>query len=168
MRVTEAINGRRSIRAFNADALPEGALDELKEAVRWAPSAMNAESRRFYFVTNKGKIEELCAVTRRGFKPEMPLIVIGCTHADGLARFGEKAERFSLMDVSASVENLLLAAHALGLGSVWCGAFDAEGVRKALAIPKEFEPVVLVPVGVPAEKPEGKRKPASETVVEVG
>jgi len=127
----------------------------LKEAVRWAPSAHNEESRFFYFVTSEKKIAELCAATGRQFKPDMGLVIVACSsNAD-----------YGVMDVSASVENALLQAVELGLGAVWVGAFNAKKVRAALGIPSNLTPEALVPVGEPAEKPEPtKRKPEKETV----
>jgi len=153
--VRDAILNRRSVRKWVKRPLTNKELEALKEAVRWAPSAHNEESRFFYFVTSEKKIAELCAATGRQFKPDMGLVIVACSsNAD-----------YGVMDVSASVENALLQAVELGLGAVWVGAFNAKKVRAALGIPSNLTPEALVPVGEPAEKPEPtKRKPEKETV----
>ncbi|MBI3393452.1 MAG: nitroreductase family protein, partial [Nitrospirae bacterium] len=66
-----------------------------------------------------------------------------------------------------SVQNLLLAAHARGLGGVWVGSFDEEPVRALLDIPDDLRPVALVPVGWPAEHPLPRSRVPHEQMVKV-
>lgn len=158
MELMAAIRTRRSIRRFESKAIPDEAANDLKQAVACAPSAGNLQSRFFYFVSDKKKIAEVCEATMRQYGPEMPLVVVACADYDAARHYGERGkEIYCVMDVAASVENLLLAAHAHGLGAVWCSAFDEQAVRKALDIPQHLRPLVVVPVGYPKEKP-GTRK----------
>ena len=155
MDVFEAIRERRSVRQWKETPLTKEQVDTLKDAVTWAPSACNMESRKIYFVFDEKKKAAVCAATGRQFLPKMPLVVVGCTDATRLSsRFGaEHGHDMAIMDVSASVQNLLLAAHALGLGAVWAGAIDRDAVAKALGAPKAVMPIVVVPIGYPTEKP---------------
>lgn len=165
----KAVKERRSVRKWKTKPIEADKIKELQEAVRWAPSAGNLESRKFYFVSNKEKIEALCEATMRQFKPAMPLVVVGCVDYEAVTHYGNRGrELYCVMDVSAAVQNLLLAAHSLGLAGVWCGAFHEDVVREVLELPEHLRPVTVVPLGYPDEKPgAGKRKPLSETVVEV-
>ncbi|MFH1056911.1 MAG: nitroreductase family protein [Candidatus Micrarchaeota archaeon] len=167
MDVAQASLERRSVRAWKNKPIPEKAVGLLKKAVEWAPSAGGLQSRFFYFVFNKKKIAEICAVTGRQFPPVMPLLVVACADLDSIRmKYPGKGEAsYVIMDVSASVENLLLQAHALGLGAVWTGAFDERKAREILSIPPRLKPVVVIPVGYPAEKPKPhERKKVVEEV----
>jgi len=156
MDVFQAILTRRSVRVWTEKQIPRDKIEKMKDAVEWAPSAGNLQSRFFYFLFDKKKIVSLCAATGGQFEPAMPLIVVGCADAEhSAARYGQRGrELYAIMDVSASVQNLLLQAHAEGLGAVWCCAFDEEKVCSILDVPAHLRPVVLVPIGFPAEKPE--------------
>jgi len=82
------------------------------------------------------------------------LVVVGCTDSEIAWRYGERGKNlYSICDVSVSIENLMLLAREEGLGTVWIGAFDEKEVIKILNLPKNLRPIVIVPVGYPAEKP---------------
>jgi len=155
MDVFEAICGRRSVRAWKDKPLTAEQVAALKDAVKWAPSACNMESRRFYFVFDEKRKAAVCAATGRQFPPKMPLVVVGCTDAARLsARFGaEHGHDMAIMDVSAATENMLLAAHSMGLGAVWASGINREAVAKAVGVAEGITPVVVVPIGHPDEKP---------------
>ncbi|MFH0834724.1 MAG: nitroreductase family protein [Candidatus Micrarchaeota archaeon] len=155
MDVSDAIRGRRSIRAWKDKPLSAEQVAALKGALNWAPSACNMESRKFYFVFDEKKKAAVCAAMGRQLPPKMPLVVVGCTDAARLSgRFGAgHGHDMAIMDVSASIENMLLAAHSMELGTVWAGAIDREAVAKAVAAPEGITPVVVVPIGYPDEKP---------------
>lgn len=155
MELRDAIRGRRSIRAFLDAPLPEGALDALKEAMLWAPSAGNLQARRFVLVRNPDLRKALGAATGQPRCFELaPLVVVGCSDRRIERRYGARGkDLYAVQDVAASVQNLLLTAYSLGLGAVWIGAFREDLVRDALSLEAWYRPVALVPVGVPAETP---------------
>ncbi|MEM2963288.1 MAG: nitroreductase family protein [Candidatus Anstonellales archaeon] len=158
MDVKEAILGRRSIRAYLNKKIDRKIIDELVDAMRFAPSSGNLESRNFYFVTNEAlrkKIALCCGEMQEEFISSAPLIVVACADRRIEKKYGKRGvELYSIMDVAASVENLHIRAYSLGLGTVWVGAFDEEEVREVLSIPPHLRPITIVPVGYPAEKPE--------------
>ncbi len=167
MEVLEAIRQRRSVRQFKKKPLPPEALDSLIDALRWAPSAGNLQSRRFYFVFNEGLKAHLARVALdQDFIAQAPLAVVACADQHIAWRYGERGLRlYCVMDVAASLQNLLLSATAQGLGSCWVGAFDEEEVRKLLELPSHLRPVAIVPIGFPAEHPEPPpRVPVKEAV----
>lgn len=170
MSMLEIIKKRRSIRAFEKREIPEEILEKLKEAIIWAPSAGNLQSRKFYFVFNQEIKEKLVeAALNQDFISEAPLVIVGCSDDKISWRYGERGKNlYSICDVSASIQNMMLLATELGLGSCWIGAFDEKGVSKILNLPKNLRPIAIVPLGYPAEKPSAPpRVSKKEAIVEI-
>ena len=168
MSIIEIIKGRRSIREFKDNRLPKEALDALIEAIRWAPSAGNLQSRKFYFIFNEDIRKKLAAAAlNQKFIAQAPLAVVACADHRVAFRYGERGiNLYSIQDVAASIENMLLTAHELGLGSVWVGAFSEEEVRKILGLPEALRPVAIIPVGYPARSPKSPSRMAKDDAVE--
>ncbi len=142
---------RRSVRGFEAER-PVSAEDEgrLLEAACQAPSAGNVQPWRFFAVTSpdmKAKLME--AALGQPWVGEAPLVIVACAdlsaHDKAYGRRG--VELYSIQDVAAAVENILLAATALGLGSCWVGAFKESKVAEALGLPRDVRPLAMVPIG---------------------
>ncbi len=160
------ILNRRSCRAFYPEPLPEAHVQVLLEAVRWAPSAGNRQPWHVFVVLNKQVREELAdAAYGQEFLARAPVVFVMCAIPfQSASRYGLRGETlYVYQDTAAAVQNLLLAATALGYGSCWVGAFDERWVREVLELPAEYRPVALVPVGLPAEEPEPpERRPLKE------
>lgn len=171
MDLREAILRRRSIRAFTDRPVDVDAVEALKEAVLWAPSAGNLQSRLFLFVTHEHTRRLLGAASYQAAIFEAaPLVVVGCADAAIVDEYGDRGrERYAVQDVAAAVQNLLLTAHAHGLGAVWIGAFEPDPVRAALELPERLEPIAMIPVGTAAEAPSPpEHKPPRELFRDVG
>ncbi len=155
MNILDIIKERRSIRRFKPDPIPEEILNELKDALIWAPSAGNLQSRRFYFVFNREVKERLSgAALNQHFIAEAPLVIVCCADNRIERFYGSRGrELYALQDVAASIQNLMLLAHSRGLGSVWVGAFNEGEVSRVMGLPVHLRPVAIVPVGYPAESP---------------
>jgi len=184
MSVLEAIRRRRSIRDFEDRPIPAGMLDNLIEALRWAPSAGNLQSRKFFFVQNIAAQKKLAAtvgnpdllsrvkkavknVLKHSFVSRAPLVVVACADRRISQRYGDRGvDLYSIQDAAASVMNMMLVAHDLGLGSVWVGGFDESKVVEILQLPENLRPVALVPVGYPAEAPVPPARKEGEQIVE--
>lgn len=147
------IFGRRSIREFTADKVPSAWVKLLLEAAMAAPNAMNLKPWQFVVVDDPEKIAELRKMMPFG-KYNAPLAFCVCGNLKALRK--PLVERFWVQDCSAATENLLLTAHALGLGSVWCGVHPVKtmeaSVRRALKLPEGIIPLNIIYVGYPAEK----------------
>jgi len=170
MEVSRAIKNRRSIREFQKKEIPGEIIEKLIEAIIWAPSAGNLQSRKFYFVFNEKIKKELVeAASGQDFIAQAPLVVVGCTDERIPLRYGERGKNlYSICDVSASIQNLVLEATELGLGTCWVGAFDEEEVSKILNLPKNLRPVAIIPVGYSAEKPSPpERKKVEEVITKI-
>jgi nitroreductase len=155
MDVLEAIRRRRSIRRFRRDEIPGTAFALFEEALLSAPSAGNLQSRRFYFVFRQDLKDKLAAAAYgQDFIRDAPVAVVCCSDLRIGRRYGERGVSvYALQDVAASVQNLLVVAASLSLGTVWVGAFDEDKAAKILDLPPYLRPVAIVPVGFPDEKP---------------
>jgi nitroreductase len=169
MSVLEAIKSRRSIRDFQKRGIPAVAIESLIDALRWAPSAGNLQSRRFYFVLDPDVKKELArAALNQDFIAGAPLTVVACLDRRIAVRYGERGVNlYSIQDVSASIMSLMLAAQELGLGTVWVGAFNEFDVFEILKMPDYLRPIALVPVGYPSRTPHPTPRLAREELVTV-
>lgn len=167
----KAILERRSCRSFRSDPLPAEHMDMLIESMRRAPSAGNRQPWRFYVVTSQNKKRALAeaAYGQEFIIPAPVVFVVATVSAESYDRYGDRGRRlFCIQDTAAAVENLMLAATALGYGSCWIGAFDDAAVAKVLSLPSGHQPVALIPVGRPARfgRRTGRRPP-EEVVIKV-
>jgi len=168
MNLLEIIKSLRSVRKFQAKEIPEKIIDDLIEALIWAPSAGNLQSRKFYFVFNQKVKEELNQATfsKRGFLTSAPLVIVGCTDDKITTNYGERGKNlYSICDVAAAIQNMMLLAQSKGLGTCWVGAFDETKVAPVLNLPHNLRPIVIMPVGFPAESPKAPgRLPKNEII----
>jgi len=185
MTVLDAIKQRRSIRQFLDRQVPEDAKQILIEALRWAPSAGNLQSRKFYFVLNEDlkrklasavgnpglipKMKKIAKITLKRFHMiEAPLVIVACMDRSIVQRYGERGEHlYAIQDVAVSIMSMMLAAHELGLGSLWLGAFNERAVVEALNLPGSHRPVAIIPVGYPMHIPAPPPRKQAEEVVQV-
>jgi nitroreductase len=185
MELMEAIKGRRSIRKYRTEPVPEEALKTVLEAARLAPSWSNTQCWRLVVVRDKETKSKL-ADTLKGIKAgrtnpadeavrTAPVVIAACAEL-GLTGYyrdesGEnklatdKGEAWYMFDVALAMQNMSLAAHALGLGTVHTGLLDAVGAAKILGIPENVVVVELLPLGWPDEEPAARpRKEINEFV----
>jgi nitroreductase len=179
MEVLEAMKTRRSIRHYKPDPVDDKTLETVMEAARWAPSWGNTQCWRFVVVRDSSiKTEMANTLIETVEKPDgtiynpsfraitqAPVVIVVCAK---LGRSGFKAGNvpvtdkgdWYMFDVALAMQNLALAAHALGLGTVHVGAFDAEKATKILNVPEGFCVVEMMPLGFPER--EGKAPPRKE------
>ena len=158
MDVMDAIRGRRSIRKYKPDPVPESALHTLMEAIRWAPSWANTQCWEVIVVRgSKAKSELSTALGETNpalsSMTEAPLILILCGKK-GISGYSKGQPRtargdWMMFDVGLAMENLCLAAHSLGLGTVIIGSFDHKKVEEIMGVPQNVEVVAMTPLGYP-------------------
>lgn len=154
MDALEALNTRRSIRAFTPRPVSLDLVRELIRAAMHAPSAGNEQPWHFLIITERDLLERIPDFhPYAGMLSEAPVAVLVC----GDTR-QEKHPGMWVQDCAAATQNLLLAAHAKGLGAVWVGIHPREDriepVRRLIDLPEAIVPFALIPVGHPAETPE--------------
>lgn len=153
MDALEALKGRRSIRLYKDKPVPRKTIEEIVDTARLAPSANNFQPWEFIVVTDRDMKAKIADLTDYGkFIAQSGACIVV---------FSKNVKRY-LEDGSAATENILIAAHALGLGACWVAGSNkayAEPLREVLGVPLGYKLVALVAVGYPAEKPapHGKR-----------
>ena len=179
----DTLKERRSIRKYQARPVPDELIREVLEAAGWAPSAHNAQPWRFIVLADAQAKRRLAEAMAKAWAADMvkdgvsieaeefkarverfaaaPVLILACVSTEDMAKQLD-AERqiverdLAVQSLGAALENLLLAAHSLGLGACWfCApAFCKDTVREALKIPAEVEPQALIALGYPDEKPQ--------------
>jgi nitroreductase len=159
------LKGRRSIRRYRPDPVPDEMVGQLLEAGRWAPSASNRQPWALIVIrdeTIRQQVAQHAAYyfIRWAHVAEAPLLLVLC--GDGRNRI---YRRFLHEDVGLAGGQIMLQAKALGLGSCWIGALDRKAISGILKLPDHLEIVALLTVGFPAEDPPPtSRKPLAEIV----
>lgn len=164
MEVKEAIQTRRSVRAYQDKEVPEEKIKKVLEAARSAPSANNQQPWKFIVVKDPKNREKLTrAAANQSFVGEAPVIIIAVAlQPESVMRCG--VPKYPV-DLAIAVDHMTLLAVDEGLGTCWIGAFYQDEVRKILNIPEKYKVVALLPLGFPADKPGSKfRKPLEEIV----
>lgn len=159
MDVLEAIKTRRSVRRFKKEKIPPNLLKEVLEVARWAPSARNSQPWRFIIIVDDLKRRVANATTAGKFLAEAPLGIAVAVNT--------RATRHPAEDGAAATMNILLAAHALGLGACWIGSYGSsyeEEVKRMLSIPEEWALLSIVALGYPDERPVSRRLELRELV----
>lgn len=161
----ENIMTRTSIRQFKEQPVEQEKVDIMLKAAMAAPTAVNLQPWHFIVITDKKAIGLLS-----GNQPtNAPLLIAVCGNTDKTTmENGNKLPDFWVQDVSAATENLLLAAHALGLGAVWTGVYPVmertAEVANVLNCPPNIIPLAVVRIGYPDEAPEPKNKFKEENI----
>ena len=156
----DVIATRTSVRAYRDCPVGADTVELLLRAAMAAPSAVNRQPWAFVVVDDRELLRELSgALPFAKMAAHAPLAVVVC---GDLSRNPGASGDWWVMDASAASENLLLAAHALGLGAVWTGVYPrderVEAVRRVLGLPADVVPLNLIPVGYPADNPAPKQK----------
>ena len=182
MEVIEAIKTRRSIRKYKSTPVDGKTIELVLEAARWAPSWKNSQCWRFIVVRDskiKNKLADtLIAVSadrpNRAAEAirQAPVVIVACAELGKSGYYAREPREpvtdkgdWYMFDVALAMQNLVLAAHSLGLGTVYIGAFDAKKVASILGVPEGFCVVSMTPLGYPDEEPPIRpRKELSEIV----
>jgi len=150
MELLEGIYTRRSVRQFTGQPVEREQLLEIIKAGTWAPSGLNNQPWRFAIVQDAAVRDNLAKLTKYHFVIEGAPACIA-VFVDRRVMYHDVKDHQA---IGACIQNMLLAAHALGLGAVWLGEIlkNAEGVRTQLGLPEHLELMAVVALGHPAAK----------------
>lgn len=171
MEFFEVLEKRHSIRSFYRRAISNEQEQAILEAANRAPSAGNLQSYEIYLVQQTGTLKDLArAALNQEFIAQAPLALVFCANPQrSIPRYGQRGRNlYCIQDATIACAYAQLAATALGLASVWVGAFDDGAVRKAIGVGEELVPVAILPVGYPAEKPRITRRRSLSDLVNPG
>jgi nitroreductase len=182
MELMEAIKGRRSIRRYTSKAVDDKTLEIILEAARQAPSWHNTQCWRFIVVRDSQTRNRLAdtGIEMNQGKPNWgaeamritPIAIVACAEMRKSGYYikepkGPVTDKgdWYMYDVALAMQNLTLAAHALGLGTVNIGAFDAIKAAEILGVPEGYAVVSMTPLGYPDQEPNPRpRKELAEIV----
>lgn len=160
---------RRSVRRFDRRPIPREVLRSILDAADAAPSAGDLQAYKIVCVQDASTRCALAeAAQQQIFVAQAPVVLVFLADTErSSARYGWRgAELYGVQDASIACAYAQLQAHVLGLGSTWVGAFDERTVAHLLQAPKGMRPVAMLPLGYPAEQPEGSpRRGVAELVV---
>jgi len=164
----ELIDARHSVRAFAAQRVADEHLQAILAAANRAPSAGNRQAYEIYVVTDAGRKDRLVeAAGGQGFLAQAPVALAFCAHpARSAGRYGRRgAGLYCVQDATIACAYAQLAATALGLATVWVGAYDDDAVRAVLGVGSDLIPVAVLPIGHAAEVPTERGRRALEDLV---
>ena len=165
MDFSELITYRGSIRGYKSDPVEENKLLAVLEAARMAPTAHNNQPFRLIVIHTQGREGDLGRIYGRPWFTQPPLVicVVGVP-SEGWVRHDGK--NYYEVDVAIAMDHLILAAHNLGLGTCWVGAFNPEAASEVLNLPEDIVPIAFTPLGYPDKEPREKvRKTLDELVM---
>ncbi len=157
----DIVKGRRSVRKYDAREVPAEALDTILEAVRWAPSWANTQCWEIVVVRDPSVKEQLQAALppkgnpAAGAMVQAPVVLALCGRLKSSGYYKDQVTTkfgdWFMFDLGIACQNICLAAHALGLGTVVVGLFDHDRARAVLKVPQGCELVAMIPLGFPAK-----------------
>lgn len=158
METLEALLTRRSVRQFEDKPVPDEMVRQILEAAMMAPSALNSQPWQFVVVNERERLDaiaELHPYVKMVLQVPVGILVCGDVTK-------ERFPGYWVQDCSAAMQNILLAAHGLGLGSVWTGIYPMEeriaGYRALLGLPEHVIPLGFAPIGWPAQQPKSNSR----------
>ncbi len=169
--VIESIMTRSSVRNYTEQRVSDDMVTTMLKAGMAAPTAGNRQPWEFYVVRDTNIIKQTINVSKYTAPmnqiAQLAIVVCGVPSESFPA-----GPTYWVQDVSAATENILLAAHGLGLGAVWCGVYPGEDrvatLRGLLDVPEKLEPFCIIMIGHPKDEPKIKDKWRPERVHYIG
>ena len=169
MEFFEVLEKRTSIRAYADIPVEEEKVEQILEAINRAPSAGNLQTFDVYVVTNIKKRTELAIASRKQhFIAQAPVVLVFCAHPRlrSLIRYRIRGlTLYTLQDATIACSFAMLSATALGLSTVWVGAFKEYKVRQIIKAPLTYRPIAILPVGYAAVEPRFRPRQRFEDLV---
>ena len=153
MDLFDVIQARKSVRKYTSQSVGQEKIEQIMNAAQLAPSWRNRQCWKFIFVNDPETKKELIRCTgtfNRSWLGKEHAIIVACGNPNQSGTRNDKS--YYLVDVAIAMENLVLAATALGLGTCWIGAFDEDKIKTLLNIPQPYRIVAITPLGYPAKK----------------
>ncbi|HSQ49249.1 MAG TPA: nitroreductase family protein [Candidatus Deferrimicrobiaceae bacterium] len=157
MSILDSILSRRSVRKYENKEIPREVVNQILEAGRQAPSAVNKQPIRFVIVKDGDLTKNFSSALFNRFVKDAPMVIVGCADVKSF-----QTGKWAVIDTTIALQNMVIAAWSLGVGSCWIGAFDEEKIKQLLKIPEKWKVVALVTFGYPAEESKPKKKKSVE------
>ncbi|MBI2650118.1 nitroreductase family protein [Candidatus Woesearchaeota archaeon] len=168
MNVFDCIRTRRSIRKYKDKDVPWDNVVEILQAGKYAPFAGNIFNVKFIVVKNEDKRKAIAeASVQQYWMQDAPIHIVTIGEPEKAERYyGTRGTRlYTIQGAAAAIENMLLTAHSLGLGSCWVGAFDEEEIRRLCNLPEHVNVQGIVTIGYADEVPQAPPKHRIEHIM---
>ncbi len=165
MNYFETIHKRYSVRAYKDKPVEQDKLDKVIESAIVAPTAVNKQGFRVFLIETAGRREELARIYRKEWFSQAPLLLLVCAEPDKCWTRRD-GKYYGDVDAAIVMDHIILAATALGLGTCWVAAFDAQAARDVLRLDDGLEPIAFTPLGYAADEPPARRRKSREELVE--
>ncbi len=160
MELYQGLLTRRSVRKYKNQKISHQDIEDIIKAAQHAPSAHNKQPWEFLVIEDRNALSSLRSVQRwTSFADEAACAIIVCGDTEQTFSRNKDGEKWDYADIDCSLaaENLMLAAHAKGIGSCFCGASPMplviDGLRELLDLPQHIRPIAIIIMGYPAETP---------------
>lgn len=158
--ILNLIKERRSIRKYKKEKIDRESIIKILEAGRFAPSAENNQPWRFFVLTQEDSIKSIGKACKYAFLntfvQEAPLAIV---------IYSEKTHHFVKIDCGLSAQNMMLEAHALGIGSCYIGAFREKSIKKILGLSEKEKILGIITFGYPEKIPSAPERLPLEEIV---
>jgi nitroreductase len=159
----EAIRKRKCVKKYMNKPVSMKIIYDILDCGRWAQTALGAQSWEFIIVNSKSAKTKLAAAAEQEWIAEAPTVIVVCSNLERIEyTLKREARDYSIMEVSAAVQNIQVAARSLGMGTCAAYMFNREVVRGIVGAPKKVVPMAMIPIGYSKEFPENERAPLSE------
>ena len=160
MSLLDVVLSRRSIRNYKTGEVPQETVERILGAGRYAPSADNEQPWHFIVVTEPEVKKKLSTTRWNSFIRDSAFTVVGCAYVGD-----DYSRKWSTIDTTIALQNMVLAAWSLGIGSCWVGDFVEAEVKSMLHVPEDWRIISLISFGYPNETPGNPpRKPLKEII----
>ncbi len=166
--ILELIKSRRNIKYFLPKFVSWEKIARVIDAGRHAPSSGNIQNWKFIVIFEMSQKQEIAGACYDQYEIiQAGALIVVCNEVDKVERYyGVRGERlYGIQNCAAAIQNMLLEAHSLGLGSRWIGGFDEEAIKSQLGIPEEIRPQAIVALGYPKEIPPKPQKYPLESII---
>jgi nitroreductase len=153
MNIDSVIKGRRSIRNFKKKDVSWNKINEILESCIYAPCAGEIQNWRLIVLKNKGQLNDICFNQEAVIKSDF-LVVVCSDDADLKRHYKDQWDLFSIQNTSSGIQNMLLKAASMKIGSCWIGVYKEEELKGLLRIPDEIDIHAILAFGYSNEKPE--------------
>lgn len=164
----EVVKNRRSMRKYANTPVEEEKIHEIFEAINNAPSAGNLQAYEVYVVRKPEWRQALVkAALEQEFLAEAPLVLVFCANPTrSVEKYAQRGtELYCIQDATIGCTFAMLAAKALGLDTVWVGAFDEQAVSAILHLPPDQRPIAMLPIGYAGKTPNPRPRRALNDLI---
>lgn len=159
MELNKCLKERRSNRTFLHLEIPFGKIVKILDSGRYAPTSGNIQNQFFIVIKDQKQIEKIAEACKQSFVKKANYLIAVCANNSRISKlYGKRGENlYSIQNCAATIQNMLLEAYSLGIGSCWIGTFDDDKISRILELENTIKPQAIIALGYTKEKSKAKR-----------